>query len=72
MSEENVITESIDDRIGRVLNRIRDRVEEKHRFGRHKLLPLRTAWAVDPDGEAGDAVGDVDRGLLPGVVGRWR
>ena len=70
MSEENVIT----DRIGRVLDRVRDRVEEKHRLSRHELLPLGTARAVDPAGEAGDTVGGgVERSLLRGSVGgRWR
>ena len=63
MSEENVIA----DRIGRVLDRVRDRVEEKHRLSRHELLPLGTARAVDPAGEAGDNVGGgVDRSLLRG------
>ena len=70
MSEENVITE----RIGRVLDRVRDRVEEKHRLGRHELLPLGTARAVDPAGEAGDTVGgDAERSLLrDSAGGRWR
>ena len=70
MSEENVITE----RIGRVLDRVRDRVEEKHRLGRHELLPLGAARAVDPAGEAGDTIGEgVDQSLLSGSVGgRWR
>lgn len=75
MSEENVITERIDDRIGRVLDRVRDRVEEKHRLSRHELLPLGAARAVDPAGEAGDTVGEGggDRSLLSGGVGgRWR
>ena len=70
MSEENVISE----RIGRVLDRVRDWVEEKHRLGRHELLPLGTARAVDPAGEAGDTIGEgVDQSLLSGSVGgRWR
>ena len=73
MSEENVITERIDDRIGRVLDRVRDRVEEKHRLGRHELLPLGAARAVDPAGEAGDTVGEgIDRSLMSGGVGGRR
>ena len=70
MSEENVITE----RIGRVLDQVRDWVEEKHRLGHHELLPLGTARAVDPAGEAGDTVGEgIDRSLLSSSVGgRWR
>ena len=70
MSEENVITK----RIRRVLDRVRDRVKEKHRLGRHELLPLGTARAVDPAEEAGDIVGEgVDWSLLSGSVGgRWK
>ena len=73
MSEKNVITERIDDRIGRVLDRVRERIEEKHRLSRHELLPLGATRAVDPAGEARDTVGEcVDGSLLSGGVGGRR
>ena len=65
MSEENVITERIDDRIGRVLDQVRNRVKEKHRLSRHELFPLGIARAVDPTREAGDTLDE-------GIGGLWR
>lgn len=69
MSNENIITERVDDRIGRVRDWVG--VQEQDGLGCHELLPLRATRTVDPAGKARDAVAHVDRELLTAVARRW-